>query len=98
MHIFESKTDIKTSNQGYCKTHTQVIYLSQQGIRPLDRKDTTMSKETEDLIKLIASADDPDKAALTAFAILLDYLKHRESLPKASASRLQVTSQTSLPS
>lgn len=59
---------------------------------------TKMKTETEELIKLIASADDPDRAALTAFAILLDYLKHRESSPKASASRLQVTSQTFLPS
>lgn len=46
-----------------------------------------MSKETEELIKLIASADDPDKAALTAFAILLDYLSHKETERKPSARK-----------
>ena len=38
-----------------------------------------MKPETEDLIKLISSADDPDKAVLTAFAILLDYLSQSEA-------------------
>ena len=46
-----------------------------------------MKTETEELIKLIASADDPDRAALTAFAILLDYLSHKEPERKASARK-----------
>ena len=52
-----------------------------------------MKTETEELIKLIASADDPDRAALTAFAILLDYLSHKEPERKTSA-RKEIPSRT----
>lgn len=38
-----------------------------------------MKKETKDLIDLISNSDDPNKAALTAFAILLDYFKNKEN-------------------
>lgn len=44
-----------------------------------------MKKETEELIKLISAADDPDRAALTAFAILLEYLSRKDTESKASA-------------
>jgi hypothetical protein len=37
-----------------------------------------MKKETEELIKLISTADDPNKAALAAFAILMDYLGEKK--------------------
>lgn len=46
-----------------------------------------MKNETVELIKLISSADDPDKAALTAFAILLDYLSNKEMEQKEVASQ-----------
>ena len=61
---------------------------------PLGQKGyTKMKTETEELIKLIASADDPDRAALTAFAILLDYLSHKEPERKTSA-RKEIPSRT----
>lgn len=37
-----------------------------------------MEKETKDLIDLISNSDDPNKAALAAFAILLEYFEKRE--------------------
>ena len=58
---------------------------------------TPMKPETEELIKLINSADDSDRAALTAFAILLDYLKHRESPRGASDALHQEDPRTSRP-
>jgi hypothetical protein len=57
------------------------------------RKVKEMKKETEELIKLISSADDCDRAALTAFAILLDYLSHKEPERKTS-SRKEIPSRT----
>ena len=42
------------------------------------RKAKLMKKETKDLIDLISNSDDPNKAALTAFAILLEYFEKRE--------------------
>ena len=41
-----------------------------------------MKKETEELIKLISSAEDSDRALLTAFAILVEYLEKREDAKK----------------
>jgi hypothetical protein len=51
---------------------------------------TTMKKETEKLIKLISSAEDSDRALLTAFAILVEYLEKREDAKKGDNSVLLV--------
>ena len=45
-----------------------------------------MKKETEELIKLISSAEDSDRALLTAFAILVEYLERREDAKKGDNS------------
>ena len=57
------------------------------------KKEYAMAPETEELIKLVASADDADKAALTAFAILLDYLS-RKKCPRESTPRKNVSPST----
>ena len=49
-----------------------------------------MAPETEELIKLIASADDPDRAALTAFAVLLEYFKQRDTEKRPPSSKREV--------
>ena len=47
---------------------------------------TTMKKETEELIKLISSAEDSDRALLTAFSILVEYIEKREVAKKGDNS------------
>lgn len=47
-----------------------------------------MKDETIEMLKLIADSSDPDQAALTAFALLLDFLKrHEESKETTSVTR-----------
>lgn len=45
-----------------------------------------MNKDTEKLIKLIATAEDSDRALLTAFALLLEHLEKREAAKKEDSS------------
>ena len=57
-----------------------------------------MSDESKEALKLIAECDDPERAALTAYALLIDFLKHREASKGISSSTLQVIAPTQLSS
>ena len=70
----------------------------------LERKLTTfykrliMSDSTTEMLKLVAESDDPVKAALTAYALMLDFLKHHEASKEKSFAIPQVIVPKHLPS
>ena len=57
-----------------------------------------MSNETTEMLKLVAESDDPVKAALTAYALMLDFLKHHEASKEKSFAIPQVIVPKHLPS
>lgn len=56
-----------------------------------------MKDETIEMLKLIADSNDPDKAALTAFALLLDFLKHHEASKETASVTHPASRQPNLP-
>ena len=56
-----------------------------------------MKDETIEMLKLIADSSDPDQAALTAFALLLDFLKHHEASKETTSVTRPASRQPNLP-